>query len=180
MTTVASLIVDTSLHISTIPATYVAPGPLQQIGVSATSGSTTGTLSSSAVQVPSSLTASNTNTYTVLAASVIPLGSGAEDGIAGYIPTSTDANDIIIFPLGFYPTYVMFFNETAGVKYEWWYGMTAKHMMVTTLSGPTIADTNSLIYIDADSDGGVGNACIVSVSATIAAGADLLCFRFES
>jgi hypothetical protein len=180
MSTVTSIIVDCALHISTVPATYVAPGPLQQIGVSATAGSTTGTLSSTAVQVPSSLTASNTNTYTVVGASIIPTGSGAEDGIAGYIPTGSDANSILIFPLGFYPTKIEFFNETAGVIYTWVYGMTAKHMIVTTLSTPTIVDTNTLIYIDADSDGGVGNSCIVSVSATIAAGADLLCFRMSS
>ena len=178
MTTVASLIVDCSLHASSVPATYVAPGPLQNIGVSATQGSTTGTLSATAPQVPSSLTVTNTNTYTVVSGNVRLLGSNGGDGICGYVTAANAADDIIIFPIGFTPTRIEIFNEGAGTKYDWFFGQTAGKMVLTTLSAPTLVDTATQIKLDLDSAGGDGNACIVSFVASVMAGGDLFCYRF--
>lgn len=155
----AIVIVDASLHTSTVPSTYVAPGILQFMGVSATQGSTTGTLPASPL---SGLYGGDT--YTIVSGNIVPLPVG---GIAGNY-TSTGVAAVI--PVGFAPTYVMAYDETAGVKYEWHQGMSAGYAIVTTLGAAgaaSVVHTGSLFTITADPAGGSGDVNIVTLSATV-------------
>lgn len=165
----ANLIVDVSLHNASVPSTYIAPGLLQALGVSATQGSTTGTFAAGA-QIP----AFSGNTYTLTPGNIVQ-GPDA-DVIAGFL-TGTGA--AVIIPIGFFPTKVEVINWTGVIKWEWMYGAPATDSLKVVTAGTETSDTGSAVLVTADTAGGNGDVCYVVISATLAVNAQVLSFRIE-
>lgn len=162
--------IDTQIHGSSYPATYVAPGTLQWFGVSATQGSTSGTLPASP---PSG--AYGSNTYTMLVGN--PLGNQSTGSVAGYF---TSNNNLTVIPVGFVPTRIKIWNDTDGIEWEWMYGMAATHTIKTNTTGPAITnDTSSAIVVYADSAGGQGDVAYVQLSAALCGNSKRIAFRIE-
>ena len=177
MTVYACSIVDPAIHGTSFPATYVAPGNLQNLGVGATVGSTSGTLSATAAA--SLVVAADTgNTYTLIAANCRNIGGGGNDGIAGGFTQAGSAVDVFV-PVGFYPTKVELnvgLTTTEVGFYQWMHGMGAYE--ISSLVAADEAElTTGAIAIFADSAGGDGNVCYVKFPAALVVASQVCTFR---
>jgi hypothetical protein len=177
MTAYACSIVDPTIHGTSFPATYVAPGNLQNLGVGSTAGSTSGTLNANA-PATLSIAADTGNTYTLIAANCRFVGGGDTVGIAGAFTQAGTAVDVFV-PIGFYPTKVelnVALSTTEVGFYQWMHGMGAD--MIASLVGADEASTaTAAITVVADSDGGDGNVCYVKFPAALVVASQLCCFR---
>lgn len=146
--------IDTSLHASSFPATYIVPGFLANLGVSiTTTPAAAGLLIGNCVQ------------------------SDDSDVIAGYF---TAAGNATILPVGFAPSRVTITDWTGGFEWVWMLGAPATDTVKKTFSGPTITvDTTSAIVITADAAGGVGNSDYITLSSGLCANNHVLSFRIE-
>lgn len=165
----AIVIIDAALHVSSVPATYVAPGLLQAFGVSGTQGSTTGTLSATAP-----ISAFSGDTYTITPGNIVQ-GPDA-DVIAGHF---SGAGSAVVIPVGFAPTMIKIIDWTNDIVWEWMPGApaAADSMKITTA---TAVDTGSAILVTADAAGGAGDVNYITLSATLAAASAALSFRIEA
>ena len=165
--------VDTTIHGTTFPATYVAPGILQYMGVSTTPGSTSGTLSGNQQSG-----IGGTDTYTLIAANCVPVGQESSDGIAGAFTAASTAVDIYI-PIGFYPTKI---EVNVGLTtsevgfYQWMHGMGAYNIDSLVAADEAEFTTNAITVI-ADSAGYKGNVCIVKIPLALAVASQVCTFR---
>lgn len=165
----AMIIIDPALHVSAVPATYVAPANLQNFGVAATPGSTTGTLAGGNISTYTG------DTYTVTPANCV-LNSTA-DILSGYF-TGTGA--LAVIPVGFVPTRVKAINWTDGITYEWAFGAPATDTIKNTTSADNAVDTGTAILVTADASGGNGSVTFVTLSATLCVNAKVISFRIEA
>lgn len=165
----AILIIDCSLHTSSVPATYIAPGALQLLGVAATQGSTTGTIPTNAAL------AFSADTYTITPGNII-MGNDS-DVIAG---SFTGTGAAVVIPVGFYPSHIQVVNWTGVIKWEWMAGAPATDTMKTVTAGTETSDTTSAITVTSDGAGGNGNVCYVTLSAALAVNAQVISFRIEA
>ncbi len=171
----AYAIVDPAIHKTSFPATYVAPGNLQAMGVSATQGSTTGSVNQSAA---APISASGSDTYTLIAADCRQIGPGGAGGIAGGFTQAGSAVAVFI-PVGFYPTKIELnvgLTTTEVGFYQWMHGMG-----VYTISSLVAADeaeytTNGIVVV-ADAAGGDGNVCYVKFPAALVVASQVCSFR---
>ena len=166
--------VDCALHGTTIPSTYVAPGPLQWMGVAATVGSSSGTLSGNQ---QSGL--GGTDTYTVIAANCRQVGGEGNDGIAGGFTAAGAAVDVYI-PVGFYPTKIELnvgLTTTEVGFYQWMHGMGAYE--ISSLVGADEAELTSgaISVIVADNSGGDGAVCIIKFPLALVVASQVCTFR---
>ena len=161
--------VDPTLHVSSFPATYVAPGLLQWFGVSATPGSTTGTLPTT----PQSGVYGG-NTYTVLSANVDQ--NATADCISGYF---TGNGNLTVIPIGFAPTWVEIIDWTAGTTWKWMLGAPSTDALKITNAPAVTVDTGSAIVDTADAAGGLGDVTYIALSATLCVNAHVISFRIE-
>jgi len=177
MTAYACSIVDPTIHGTSVPSTYVAPGILQNLGVGTTQGSTTGTLNANAPQ-SLSIAADTGNTYTVLAANCRAIGSGGASGIAGAFTQAASAVDVFV-PVGFYPTKIELnvgLTTTEVGFYQWMHGMGVYE--ISQLVGADTAElTTNAIVVVADSGGGDGNVCYVKFPAALVVASQVCAFR---
>lgn len=164
-------IIDASLHVSAFPATYVAPGLLQALGVSATPGSTSGTLSANA---PVGSYGPAGDTYTLLIGNILQ-GPDA-DVIAGNF---TGAGNLVVIPVGFAPSNIEVINWTGVIKWQWMAGAPSTDTLKTVTGGTTTADTTSAITVVTDAAGGGGDVCYIVLSAALAVSTDVISFRIE-
>jgi hypothetical protein len=177
MTAYACSIVDPAIHGTSIPATYVAPGNLQNLGVGATAGSTTGTLNANA-PATLSIAADTGNTYTVIAANCRGIGGDGNGGIAGAFTQAGSAVDVFV-PVGFYPTKVELnvgLTTTEVGFYQWMHGMGA-YEISQLVAADTAELTTGAIAVVADSDGGDGNVCYVKFPAALVVASQVCSFR---
>lgn len=165
----AMIIIDPTLHGSTIPSTYVAPGNLQNFGVAATPGSSTGTLAGGNISTYTG------DTYTVVAANAVL--DNDSDVLSGYF-TGTGA--LAVIPVGFVPTRITLTNWTDTKKYEWERGAPSTDSWYTVTGADPTVDTGTAILVTADAAGGAGDVCFVTLSAAACVSAKVLSFRIES
>ena len=177
MTAYACSIVDPTIHGTTFPATYVAPGNLQFLGVGSTQGSTSGTLSTTAAGTLQ-VVADTGNTYTLLAANCRAVGGEGNSGIAGAFTQAGTAVDVFV-PVGFYPTKVelnVALSTTEVGFYQWMHGM-GVDMIASLVAADEASTATAVISVVADADGGDGNVCYVKFPAALVVASQLCCFR---
>lgn len=177
MTAYACSIVDPTIHGTTFPATYVAPGALQNLGVGSTVGSTSGTLNANA---PSSLfvAADTGNTYTLIAANCRSIGSGGGGGICGSFTQAASAVDVFV-PVGFYPTKIELnigLTTTEVGFYQWMHGMGA-YDISSLVAADEAEFTSNAIVVVADAAGGDGSVCLVKFPAGLVVANQVCSFR---
>ena len=173
----AFAIIDPALNGTSVPATYVAPGNLQNLGVGATVGSTSGSINANAAAA----IGVGTDTYTVLAANCRPVGAGGASGIAGSFTQAGSAVAVFI-PVGLYPTKIELnvgLTTTEVGFYQWMHGMGAYE--ISSLVGADEAElTTNAIVVVADSAGGDGNVCYVKFPAALVVASQVCSFRILS
>lgn len=177
MTAYACSIVDPSIHGTAFPATYIAPGALQDLGVSATQGSTSGTLNATAPH-SLSLAAFTGNTYTLIAANCRQIGNGGEEGVAGSFTQAATAVDVFV-PLGFYPTKIELnvgLTTTEVGFYQWMHGMGA-YDISALVAADEAEFTSNAIAVYTDSAGGDGNVCYVKLPSGLVVANQVCTFR---
>ena len=165
--------VDTTIHGTTFPATYVAPGILQYMGASATPGTTSGTLSGNQLSG-----IGGTDTYTLIAADCLPIGAESNGGIAGGFTAAASAVDIYI-PVGFYPTKIELnvgLTTTEVGFYQWMHGMGVYNIDSLVAADEAEFTTNAITVI-ADSAGYKGSVCIVKIPLALAVANQICTFR---
>lgn len=171
----AFAIVDPAIHGTSFPSTYVAPGNLQNMGVSATVGSTSGSVSQSAA---APISTSGSDTYTLIAANCRQVGGEGNDGIAGGFTQAGSAVAVFI-PVGFYPTKIELnvgLTTTEVGFYQWMHGMGAYE--ISSLVAADEAElTTGAIAVFADSAGGDGNVCYVKFPAALVVASQVCTFR---
>lgn len=178
MTAYACSIVDPTIHGTSFPATYVAPGSLQFLGVGSTVGSTSGSLPASS---PLYVAADTGNTYTLIAANCRQFGAGGDDGIAGGFTQAGTAVDVFV-PVGFYPTKIEInvgLTTTEVGFYQWMHGM-GSYEISQLIAADTAELTSGAIAVFADLDGGDGNVCYVKFPAALVVASQVCTFRIEA
>ena len=163
--------IDPSLHIATFPATYVPPGLLANLGVSAG-----GTVATSSYTTASTMTSGpySGNTGVVIPGNVIQ-GPDA-DHISGNF---TGAGNIVVIPVGFFPSNIEIIDWTGVIKWQWMAGAPATDTLKVVTAGTETADTTTGISVVADKAGGSGDVCYVVLTAALAVSTHVISFRVE-
>ena len=125
--------------------------------------------------VPGTLRSDGVVLADMLVGNIVNTGEGT---IAGNV---TSAGNATKFYVGFQPSHIVAYNETAGVFYEWYQGMGATDAVVSTFTGPVMAKTGSRFTITKDVSSGNANVAAVTFSATImGSSTNNVIFRFEA
>ena len=115
--------IDTNLHLSAFPATYVVPGYLQALGYTATTNLLIGN-------------PLHTDPGTIR--------------ISGYF---TGAGNVTQIPIGFQPTSISIIDVTNNIQWDWYRGLPATDVIKTVSTGTRTVDTTSAIVVSTDLSG---------------------------
>jgi hypothetical protein len=175
-------VIDTSLHISSFPVTYVPPGPLQAFGIvpaNITSQSTSAVSGAVAATFASPFTSNPLagNSFNLVLGNTFL--NGTADLLAGYFTVPTGANQTII-PVGFAPTKVTVIDWTTFAEFTWMYGAPATDTKKELATPAISVNTGSAIVDTADYSGGFGDVTYVSLASGIFTAADVVSFRIEA
>ena len=154
--------IDPAFHGSSFPATYVAPGNLQALGVAATQGAPAAAASLPATSPQ--YVAGDTNTYTLRAASARQSSGG---DLTLSVAAATASLNFAVIPVGFFPSKIEVLYNNA-VLYQWFAGST--DIFILTVSGNTVtvaANGTGYVQVTADAAGGDGSVCYITLGATI-------------
>ena len=115
--------IDTSLHLSAFPATYVIPGPLQALGFTATTN--------------------------LLIGNPVTTDPGTIR-VSGYF---AGAGNVTQIPIGFQPTSISIIDVTNNIQWDWYRGLPATNTIKTVAGGTRTVDATSAIVVTTDLSG---------------------------